>query len=155
MRNILFTALIGVLALGLTSFSQEKEGGDRLVGVWEPSHGKAKVKIEKIGNKYYGRIVWLRERIDPETEKPKVDKNNPDPEMRSTPLLGYRILKDFEYVGEDTWEEGTIYDPENGNTYNCTIKMKDENTLDIRGYIGIQTFGRSDVWKRLVMPKKK
>ena len=26
--------------------------GDNLIGVWEPSHGKAKVKIEKIGNKY-------------------------------------------------------------------------------------------------------
>jgi len=125
--------------------------GDRLIGVWEPSHGKARVKIDKIGNKYYGRIVWLKEPNDPETGKPKLDKNNPDESLRSTPLRGYRILKDFVYSDEGQWTEGTIYDPENGSTYSCIIKMKDDNTLDIRGYIGVQTFGRTDVWKRLAL----
>jgi hypothetical protein len=45
---LLFTAFIA-----LTSFSilQDTES-DRLLGVWEPSNGKARVKIEKIGNKY-------------------------------------------------------------------------------------------------------
>jgi uncharacterized protein (DUF2147 family) len=35
--------------------------------------------------------------------------------------------------------------------------MKDNNTLDIRGYIGVQALGRTDVWKRLVVqtPAKK
>jgi uncharacterized protein (DUF2147 family) len=34
--------------------------------------------------------------------------------------------------------------------------MKDKNTLDIRGYIGVQALGRTDVWKRLaVQPAKK
>jgi uncharacterized protein (DUF2147 family) len=143
-----------VLAMSVNVMAQEGDP-DRLIGVWEPSHGKAKVKIDKIGEKYYGRIVWLREPNDPETGKPKLDKNNPDESLRSTPLRGYRILKDFEYTGKDEWTEGTIYDPENGSTYSCTINMPDDNTLDIRGYIGISTFGRSDVWKRLKIPSKK
>ncbi|MFN3404662.1 MAG: DUF2147 domain-containing protein [Cytophagaceae bacterium] len=122
--------------------------GDALIGVWEPGNGRAKVKITKIGEKYYGKIVWLKE---PNTESgnPKTDKNNPDESLRSTPLLGYRILKDFVYKGNNTWEEGTIYDPENGSTYNCTIKLKDENTLDVRGYIGVSMIGRTDTWKRM------
>jgi len=153
MKNVLQLLVFAVALVGFTSFLQNNEG-DRLIGVWEPSHGKAKVKIEKIGEKYYGRIVWLREPIDPETKAKKVDKNNPDEKMRSTPLLGYRILKDFMYTATDEWTEGTIYDPENGSTYNCIIKMKDDNTLDIRGYIGISTFGRTDVWKRLVISPK-
>jgi len=128
--------------------------GDEILGVWEPSNGKARVKIEKIGTKYFGKIVWLKEPEDPETNKPKVDKNNPDPAMQSVPLKGYRMLKDFTYKGKNEWTEGTIYDPENGNTYSCTINMKDPNTLDIRGYIGISAFGRTDVWKRLEAPKK-
>lgn len=128
--------------------------GDRLVGVWEPSHGKARVKIDKIGNKYYGRIVWLREPNDPETGEAKLDRNNPDESLRTTPLRGYRILKDFVYSGKDEWTEGTIYDPENGSTYSCVIRMKDDNTLEIRGYIGVQTFGRTDVWKRLTVKQK-
>ncbi len=155
MKNVLMSFFaVAALIFSTTAFAQNEEG-DRLIGVWEPSHGKAKVKIEKIGTKYYGKIVWLKEPIDPETNQPKVDKNNPDEKMRSTPLRGYRILKDFEYTDKDTWTEGTIYDPENGSTYSCTIKMTDDNTLDIRGYIGVSALGRTDVWKRLQMPKKK
>lgn len=127
---------------------------DQLIGVWEPSHGKARVKIEKIGDKYYGKIVWLREPIDPVTNQPKVDKNNPDESMRQVPLKGYRILKDFQYSGKGEWTDGTIYDPENGNTYSCVIKMRDENTLDIRGYIGVKALGRTDVWTRVAVKKK-
>lgn len=127
---------------------------ERLLGVWEPSNGKARVKIEKVGSKFYGKIVWLREPNDPQTGQPKVDKNNPDQALRTTPLKGFRMLKDFVYSGKNEWTEGTIYDPENGSTYSCVIKMKDDNTLDIRGYIGVKTLGRTDEWKRLQMTGK-
>ena len=59
---------------------------DRLTGIWEPSNGRARAKIDRIGSKYYGRIVWLKEANDPETGEPKVDKNNPDESM---PILLY------------------------------------------------------------------
>lgn len=146
----LTTKLFSLLALVMIflAFTTNDEG-DRLIGVWQPSNGKAKVKIEKIGAKYYGKIVWLKEPNDPTTQKPKVDKNNPDESMRNVPLKGYRMLKDFVYAGKDQWNEGTIYDPENGSTYSCEINMKDKNTLEIRGYIGVKALGRTDVWKRL------
>ena len=109
------TKLFSVLFFIMLIFSFSPEGeGDRLVGVWAPSNGKARVKVEKIGNKYYGKIVWLREPIDPVTQLPKVDKNNPDASMQNVPLKGYRLLKDFIYSGNNEWTEGTIYDPENG-----------------------------------------
>ncbi|HAD13530.1 MAG TPA: DUF2147 domain-containing protein [Saprospirales bacterium] len=125
-----------------------QDAADQLIGLWEPSNGKARVKIEKIGSKYYGKIVWLREPIDPQTQQPKVDKNNPDESMRSVPLKGYRMLKDFVQKNGE-WTDGTIYDPESGSTYSCVIKAKDENTLDIRGYVGVKALGRTDVWKRV------
>lgn len=143
--------ILGLLILTLSFIGDDE--GDRLIGVWEPSNGKARVKIEKIGTKYYGKMVWLKEPIDPVTQKPKVDKNNADVSMQNVPLKGYRLLKDFIYAGKDEWSEGTIYDPENGTTYSCVIKMKDDNTLDIRGYIGVKALGRTDVWKRLVIKK--
>jgi hypothetical protein len=49
----LAVALIGFSQL---SFEQQADPGDRLLGVWEPSNGRARVKIEKIGTKYYGKI---------------------------------------------------------------------------------------------------
>jgi len=142
------------LLIQFSAFSQSADvKADQLTGVWEPSHGKARIKIDKIADKYFGKIVWLREPNDPNTQQPKVDKNNPDQSLRQVPLKGYRILKDFSFK-EGEWTDGTIYDPENGSTYNCVIKMQDPNTLDIRGYIGIKTFGRTDVWKRLEVKKK-
>ncbi|MGY6560570.1 MAG: DUF2147 domain-containing protein [Luteibaculaceae bacterium] len=149
MKNVMLT----LFALFFSLFLSAQDEGDKILGVWEPGHGKAKVKIEKIGDKYYGKLVWLKEPNDPDTGKPKTDKNNPDESMRDVPLRGYRILKDFTYKGNGEWAEGTIYDPENGSLYSCEIKMKDDNTLDIRGFIGVKTFGRSDTWKRLQMKK--
>jgi uncharacterized protein (DUF2147 family) len=146
--NLMRSTLLILFALIGTSVIAQDDA-DALVGVWEPSHGKARVKIDKIGNKYFGRIVWLKEPDDPDTGEPKLDKNNPDASMRSVPLKGYRILKDFTYSGKGEWTNGTIYDPENGSTYNCVIKLKDDNTIDIRGYVGVKALGRTDVWKRL------
>lgn len=155
MKKIILTSIFSVMLLFMTAFVNQSGEGDRLKGVWEPSNGRARVKIEKIGEKYFGKIVWLKEAKDPKTGKPKTDKNNPDESMRDVPLRGYRMLKDFVYKGDDIWEDGTIYDPLNGSTYNCIIKMSDPNTLDIRGYIGVEALGRTDVWKRLKIKKKK
>lgn len=142
-----FWLICGLLATMLTT-AIAQDNGDQLIGLWEPSNGKARVKIEKIGSKYYGKIVWLREPNDPQTQQPKVDKNNPDESMRSVPLKGYRMLKDFVFKNGE-WTDGTIYDPESGSTYSCVITVKDENTLDIRGYVGVKALGRTDVWKRV------
>ncbi len=157
LRTFGWIVALVTLALGTLSFTSPTQDskGDELIGVWEPSNGRARVKIDRIGNKYYGRIVWLIEPNDPETGEPKTDKNNPDPELQNVPLKGYRMLKDFVYQADGTWAEGTIYDPLNGSTYSCVITMTDKNTLDIRGYIGVQALGRTDVWKRLAMPKRK
>ncbi len=148
--------LLALLGFCFTTqlFAQETAEAEAIVGLWEPSNGKARVKIEKIGDKYFGRIVYLKEPNDPATGTPKTDKNNPDESLRSVPLKGYRMLKDFEYDKNKEWINGTIYDPENGSTYSCVIKMKDPNTLEIRGYIGVKTFGRTDVWSKIEIKKK-
>ena len=152
MKNpIKLLILLTLLFASNVTFAQQ---ADDLIGVWEPSNGKVRVKIEKLGTKYFGRIVWLRAPIDSVTNKPKVDKNNHDVALRNVPIKGFRLLKDFTFKSAGEWAEGTIYDPENGSTYSCTIKMKDKNTLDIRGYIGISAFGRTDVWKRLEIKKQ-
>lgn len=152
--------LIGALALLFTisSFTSSptyiNDGGDDIIGLWEPSNGKARVKIEKIGTKYYGKIVWLKEPLDPVTKKPKVDKNNEDEKMRNVPLKGYRMLKDFVYdAASKEWSGGTIYDPESGSLYSCVIK-KENDVLNIRGYVGVKALGRTDNWKRIKLKGK-
>lgn len=152
MKRILSILFIATLCVPMQLSSQTAVPEDAIMGVWETGNGKARVQIKKFKNTYYGQIVWLKEPLN-EEGKPKVDKNNPDESYRTKPLLGYRNLLGFEYKGNNLWENGTIYDPESGSTYNCKIEMTDNNTLNIRGFIGVSVFGRTDVWKRMVIAK--
>ncbi len=151
MRKLIYSTLIAIFSIGMAT---AQETGDKLVGVWQPSEGTALVKIDKIGSKYFGRIVWLKEPMN-EEGTPKLDVNNPDESLRSTPLKGYRILKDFSWDDEEgIWKDGTIYDPKNGTTYNCKIELTEENKIEVRGFVGTAVFGRTDVWTRRVKKKK-
>ena len=53
----------------------------------------------------------------------------------------------FTYKGNSEYNNGTVYDPENGKTYKCNMTLENINTLNVRGYIGFlllaeQMFGR-------------
>lgn len=137
----------------LTGKAGENIPESKILGVWEVGSGKARVKIFQYGQKFGGRIVWLKEPKYPDGT-PKIDKNNPDETKRQAPLLGFMNMTGFVEKGSGKYEEGTIYDPENGSTYNCTVEMVDDNTLEVRGFIGVSLFGRTDTWKRVLLKNK-
>ncbi len=143
--------LLLFLVLTISTFlasTQEIMKADIILGIWQTGKGNARVLIKKSGTMYYGQIVWLK---TPNTEegKPKVDKNNPDASKRNTPLIGLRMLMGFKYTSDNTWEDGTIYDPESGKTYSCKMELVNENSLNVRGYYGISIIGRTDTWTRI------
>lgn len=152
--------LIQTLFVGLISFSlltsmntispSLEDNPDAIQGVWKTGEGNAMVRIYKNGDKYQGKVVWLKEPIDPETGKPKVDKFHPDEASRTRPVLGLINVWGFVYQEKNVWSEGNIYDPKNGNTYSCTIKMINPNTIEVRGFIGVSLIGRTDTWTRQV-----
>jgi uncharacterized protein (DUF2147 family) len=78
-----------------------------------------------------------------------LDIKNPDPVKRKNPKIGLNNLLGFTYAGEGKYENGTIYDPENGKTYKCVMMLENDSVLKVRGYIGITMVGRTDVWKRV------
>ena len=80
--------------------------------------------------------------------KPKVDKNNEEESLRSRPVIGVPLLKGFEW-DDDIYEDGTIYDPENGKTYSCEITFDGNDKLNVRGYIGFSLLGRTTYWTRV------
>jgi len=141
-----FSALF-ILLMG-TSFAPISDNPDSIVGVWKTGEGNAMVRIYKNGEKYQGKVVWLKEPNDPETGKPKQDKNHPDEATRTRPVLGMINIWGFSYKDKNLWDDGNIYDPKNGSTYSCTIKMINPNTLEVRGYIGVSIIGRTDNWTR-------
>lgn len=136
-----------MLALFLTaSLSVLAQSGDAILGKWLNPSGEGQVQVYKKGDKYFGKLVWIKIPND-ETGKPKTDKHNPDPALRSRPELGLELLKDFTVDGK-VYEGGTIYDPKNGKTYSCKMTLNG-NQLKIRGYIGISLLGRTEVWTRV------
>ena len=147
-KKVIAFLFVGLFISSFNSFALDNP--DAIVGVWKTGEGNAMVKIYKNGNKYQGRVVWLKEPNDPETGKPKLDKNNSDPAAKSKPVLGLINIWGFVPKEENLWDEGNIYDPKNGNTYSSTMKLINANTLEVRGYIGVSLIGRTDTWTRQV-----
>ena len=110
-----------------------------VVGKWKLEDGSAIVEVYKQGDVFNGKIVWLQHPTEPDGS-PAVDDKNPDSKLRSRKLIGLNMLSglkesDGEYSG------GSIYDPGNGKTYNCSMKvegdvLKVRGSLDKRGLLG-------------------
>ena len=136
--------LLMAMTFGFVASAQK---ADAILGTWVNPNGQDHSLIYKKGNKYYGKLDWIKFPND-ETGKPKTDKNNPDKALQSRPDLGLELLKDFTFDGDNVYEDGTIYDPKSGKTYSCKMTLAG-TSLKIRGYIGISLFGRTEVWTRV------
>lgn len=147
MISKLLLCLLAMLLMNSNCKAQVKV--DDIVGIWLTA-GKepAKIQIYKSAGKYYGKIVWLKNAT--EKGKPKVDTNNPDKNKQNQPIIGLIILTGLKF-DNDEWVDGTIYDPESGKTYDCSLTLRDKNILKVRGYVGISLFGRTETWTRAIL----
>lgn len=139
--------IIPVFIFVLIAFAASAQKKDDIIGKWVNPSGEGQIEIYAKGSKYFGKLAWIKEPND-EKGKPKKDIKNPNENLRSMPLLGLEILKDFVF-DDDQWTDGTIYDPKTGKTYSCNLTLKSNGQLNIRGYIGISLIGRSESWKRV------
>ena len=110
-----------------------------VIGKWKLEDGTAIVEVYKQGDSYNGKIVWLQNPTEADGT-PVVDENNPDKALRSRKLIGLNMLSDLKKAG-DEYSGGKIYDPGNGKTYNCSMKvegdvLKVRGSLDKKGLIG-------------------
>jgi uncharacterized protein (DUF2147 family) len=69
-------------------------------------------------------------------------------ERKGQKIIGMTIVKGIKQKG-DAYEGGEILDPDNGKTYRCKMKVLESGKkLEVRGFIGISLFGRSQTWLR-------
>jgi uncharacterized protein (DUF2147 family) len=128
--------------ISILSISQVK--ADDILGDWVSEKQDSRILIFKQNNQYFGKIVWGKgDQIK--------DYKNPVPELRNKELINLIILKEFKFNGIDAWSNGTIYDPREGKTYSCKITLKDKGLLNIRGYVGISLFGRTEIWQKYIV----
>ena len=142
MKKVFITLLVFLTLTGFTTFNP-----DAILGVWKDRMGKGHIQIFKHDGKYYGKIIWLKNALN-ENGQPKSDRKNPDPSQRNKPLIGLVMLRDFVY-DDGEWSDGHIYNPSDGKEYRAFMKLVDYNTLDVRGYVGISMFGKTDTWLRV------
>lgn len=143
MQHLSFLLFLPFFLLPLLSSAQ----AEAVLGKWETDGGLSHIEIYQKGAAYYGKIVWLKEPKDNGVDKK--DDKNPDERLRSRPIKGLELLKDFIYAGGNKWKNGKVYDPESGKIYSCQMTLSQPNVLEVRGYIGVSWVGRTTTWKRV------
>ncbi len=76
------------------------------------------------------------------------DANNPRPAQRARTLANIVLGRKFKLQGE-VWRGGSLYDPSSGKTYRATLRLLATGALEVRGYVGLPAFGRTQTWTRL------
>lgn len=117
-----------------------------IIGQWETyddktDEKKAVIEIYKERDTYFGKII--QKFTGPENatcEKCEGSKKN-------TPIVGLVIIENIKKE-DDSFEGGTILDPESGDTYKCYLKLVNNNKLKVKGYLGVSLFGRTQYWLR-------
>ena len=81
---------------------------------------------------------------------------NPNPicqkctgDQKNQPWLGLVMIKGMQRKGR-SYENGSILDPRNGSVYRAVMEVSpDGQKLKVRGYLGFELFGKTQVWRRL------
>ena len=142
-----------MLLLGSSVASNAAAQTSLPVGDWLTKQKSGIVEVYRCtgGDTLCGRLVWFR--IKPDDPNPQgLDLNNPDASRRNQPLCGLTFMSGFTPADPNIWEDGVVYDPDSGNTYHATMKLRTDGTLDLHGYIGISLIGRSEIWTRDTQP---
>lgn len=144
--------LIILLFLGIYSLAGIAQEADKILGIWWNDEKTTKIKVEKKNGKYIGTIVYMI----PEkyvNGKPPVDDKNPDVKLQSRSLIGLQILEGFVFDAKDKeWENGTIYDPKSGKTYDCYAWLEGNDLLKLKGFVlGMRFVGKSSEWYRTTL----
>ena len=143
----LAAAALGLLFCGIAAAAQPSAEG-----YWLTGGTNGIIEIYRCGGDVLcGRLSWFR--IKPDDPNPQgLDLHNPDRARRNQSLCGLIFMTGFRKASANSWEDGSIYDPESGNTYHGTMTLQADGVLRLRGYIGISLIGRSEVWSRYTRP---
>lgn len=145
--------ILAFLSLGSLAWSAPAGGEPSAVGVWEQSDektGRAESWfniVEKDGV-YIGTIVKMFQQSgEPAAESWRCTKC--EGAEKNAQVLGLALIKGMKRKGL-RYEGGTIMDPRDGTVYRAVMQLSPDGAqLEVRGFLGIEMLGRSQMWKRL------
>jgi len=140
-----FGFIIAFMAMSLASVPVRAQGVEP-VGVWLTEAGDARVRVSKCSGGICGVIVWLREPIDSSTGRPQVDDKNPNPALKTRPVIGLPLFSAMQPAAPNKWS-GRIYNADDGGTYASSVSMAGSNSLRVEGCVGALCGG--ETWTRV------
>lgn len=112
-----------------------------VIGYWKEPQGSV-IHVETCGQNVCATLVA----ISPSAPA-RIDGKNPDRKLRDRSLCGLHIGEGFHLTSPAKAEGGTLYDPKSGKTYHGVLTAHGDQ-MDLRGYVGIAAFGRTERWTR-------
>lgn len=133
--------LVPGLICALLAASSAAAQAPTVLGYWREPGGSV-IRIAPCDRELCVVIVRLSAGNHPVT-----DVRNPDPRLRNRPLCGLQIGSGFVEVDPQHAHDGLLYDPRSGRTYSGRMTAEG-NLLQLRGYVGLPMFGRTQTWMR-------
>jgi uncharacterized protein (DUF2147 family) len=143
--------LVLLLTAGAVSFA---DGTDKAEGYWKSISDKKgeagkitaywKITVNSSGN-LEGVIVHCPG--EPEDKTYICDNKD----FNGKTYVNTVWIRDMKKTGPGSWAGGTIVDvsEKKGDVYGCEIKVSGNgNILEVRGFIGVSIFGRTQFWQR-------
>jgi uncharacterized protein (DUF2147 family) len=103
-------------------------------GLWLAQDG-AKVRVASCGKAICGKIAVAKSPTNPDTGQPWTDKDNPDPALRSRPVVGIEVFISMMPDGPGKWT-GELYNINGGQTVPGHLYDIDAKTLKVEGCAG-------------------
>ncbi len=120
-RNRILQGLaIMLIALGAQPAVADHTGAE---GTWFAAKQKLTIEVRYCGGENIcGTLVGIKKPLD-KNGNPKLDKENPDPNLRSRPVIGLEIMSNMKFSGGNEWT-GKVYNADDGSTYRGEIKLQ-------------------------------
>jgi uncharacterized protein (DUF2147 family) len=140
-------ALFALVSVGGAHAQQLTPKLQSAIGHWQVVNSDSslggRVDTYLVNGQLFGRVTEVRPGRTPHDVCDKCSG-----EYKNQLILGMVMMRNFHPDGDD-WVDGTVVDPENGKEYKGKIWAVGNNTLRMRGFIGISLLGRTETWTRL------
>lgn len=142
MRHTVLAALL--LLTASPAFAQQQVKAP--TGLWLTQNERSVVELYQCESGkplLCGKIAWI---IDGGMQ---YDTKNPDASKHKNPICGMTILSNLKMDTPTKWSGGKVYKADEGDMYDANMTILGDNKLEVRGFVGMSMFGKTQTWTRV------
>jgi uncharacterized protein (DUF2147 family) len=128
MRHLVKVGLASAAVAAAVALGGSVVAQDGPLGVWIDHTGRGAVEITDCGGNLCGKVVWVADQANAKG-------------------CGLQILGDVKPMGDGTFDEGWIYDPDKDAKYDVEL-VPQGNKMKVVGYAGVKLFSQTFTWTR-------